>query len=107
MKRLGLCLAFCVGFAAPALAQEQGKGEVYSEDQYRETQALIDRMQAKINGINNAASERDKEIEFLNKQINDAIQVSFQNKEGSPTMPFYLTPKQDDFNKIPEIPMYE
>ncbi len=22
-------------------------------------------------------------------------------------MPFYLTPKQDDFDKIPEKPMYE
>ena len=80
MKLLGRCLAFCVGLATagflyPAFAQDQGKGkeDVYPEDQYRETQALIDRMQAKINTINSAAAARIKEIELLNKQINDAI----------------------------------
>ena len=80
MKLLGRCLAFCVGLATagflyPAFAQDQGKGkeDVYLEEQYRETQALIDRMQAKINTINSAAAARIKEIELLNKQINDAI----------------------------------
>ena len=80
MKLLGRCLAFCVGLATagflyPAFAQDQGKGkeDVYPEDKYRETQALIDRMQAKINTINSAAAARIKEIELLNKQINDAI----------------------------------
>ncbi len=80
MKLLGRCLAFCVGLATagflyPAFAQDQGKGkeDVYPEEQYRETQALIDRMQAKINTINSAAAARIKEIELLNKQINDAI----------------------------------
>ncbi len=88
MKRLGLCLAFCVGLAAPAFAQEQGKeeGDVYSEEQYRETQALIDGMQAKINTINSAASERAKEIEFLNKQINDAITMISSGREDNVTL---------------------
>ena len=86
MKRLGLCLAVCVGLAAPALAQEQGKGDVYSDEQYLETQALIDRMQAKITSINSAASERDREIEFLNKQINDAIQVMAGGREDNVTL---------------------
>ena len=92
MKRPGLYLALCVGLAtagflhAPALAQEQGKGDVYSDEQYVETQALIDRMQAKINSINSAASERDREIEFLNKQINDAIQVMASGREDNVTL---------------------
>ena len=92
MKRPGIYLASCVGLAtagflhASALAQEQGKGEVYSDEQYRETQALIDRMQAKINTINSDASERDKEIEFLNKQINDAIQVMAGGREDNVTL---------------------
>ena len=92
MKRPGIYLAVCVGLAtagflhAPALAQEQGKGEVYSDEQYRETQALIDRMQAKINSINSAASERDKEIEFLNKQIDDAIQLMASGREDNVTL---------------------
>ena len=80
MKLLGRCLAFYVGLATagflyPAFAQDQGKGkeDAYPEEQYRETQALIDRMQAKINTINSAAAARIKEIELLNKQINDAI----------------------------------
>ena len=80
MKRPGIYLALCVGLATagflyPAFAQDQGKGkeDVYPEEQYRETQALIDRMQAKINTINSAAAARIKEIELLNKQINDAI----------------------------------
>ena len=90
MKRPGIYLALCVGLAtagflhAPALAQEQGKGkgDVYSDEQYLETQALIDRMQAKINSINSAASDRDREIEFLNKQIDDAIQVMASGREA-------------------------
>ncbi len=66
MNRLGLCLAFCVSLAtagflyAAAFAQEQGKEDVYSEEQYHETQALIDRMQVKINTINSAVSESVK-----------------------------------------------
>ena len=92
MKRPGIYLALCVGLAtagflhASALAQEQGKGEVYSDEQYRETQALIDRMQAKINSINSAASERDKEIEFLNEQIDDAIQSIAGGREDNVTL---------------------
>ncbi len=92
MKRFGIYLALCMGFVsagflhATALAQEQGKGEVYSEEQYNETQALIDRMQAKINGIHSAATERDKEIEFLNKQINDAIQMIASGREDNVTL---------------------
>ena len=92
MKRLGIYVALCVGLAAAgflhasALAQEQGKGEVYSDEQYLETQALIDRMQAKINSINSAASDRDREIEFLNKQIDDAIQVMASGREDNVTL---------------------
>ena len=92
MKRPGIYLALCVGIAtsgflhASALAQEQGKGEVYSDEQYRETQALIDRMQAKINTINSAASERGKEIEFLNKQIDDAIKLMASGREDNVTL---------------------
>lgn len=92
MKRPGIYLAVCVGLVsagflhATALAQEQGKGEVYSEEQYNETQALIDRMQVKINSIHSAATERDKEIEFLNKQINDAIQMIASGREDNVTL---------------------
>ncbi len=92
MKRPGIYLALCVGIAtsgflhASALAQEQGTGEVYSDEQYRETQALIDRMQAKINTINSAASERGKEIEFLNKQIDDAIKLMASGREDNVTL---------------------
>ena len=92
MKRPGIYLALCVGLVsagflhAAALAQEQGKGEVYSDEQYNETQALIDRMQAKINSIHSAATERDKEIEFLNKQINDAIQLIAGGREDNVTL---------------------
>ncbi len=92
MKRPGIYLASCVGLAtagflhASALAQEQGKGAVYSDEQYRETQALIDRMQAKLNTINSAASERDREIEFLNKQINDAIKMISSGRDDNMTL---------------------
>ncbi len=92
MKRPGIYLALCVGLAsagflhASALAQERGKGGDYSEEQYRETQALIDRMQAKLNTINSAASERDREIEFLNKQINDAIKMISSGRDDNMTL---------------------
>ncbi len=92
MKLLGRCLAFCASLAtagflyAAAFAQEQGKEDVYSEEQYHETQALIDRMQVKINTINSAVSESDKEIEFLNKQINEAIKfIASERAAGSVT----------------------
>ncbi len=33
----------------------------------------------------------------------EAVTVAVTEDERKPTMPFYLTPKQDDFNKIPEL----
>ena len=109
MKLLGRCLAFCVSLAtagflyAAAFAQEQGKGteDVYSEEQYRETQALIDRMQAKINTINSAASERNKEIEFLNKQINEALKF-IASERAADTVTFRETSEslQDELQNV-------
>ncbi|MCH8213231.1 MAG: OmpA family protein [Proteobacteria bacterium] len=43
-------------------------------------------MQVKINSIHSAATERDKEIEFLNKQINDAIQMIASGREDNVTL---------------------
>ncbi len=73
MKRLGIFLCFCIGLAVPALAQEAPPGDPASDRQYRETQDIIDEMHAKLATINKAATARDKEIEFLNKKINEAI----------------------------------
>jgi chemotaxis protein MotB len=92
MKLLGLCLAFFVSLAtagflyAADFAQEQGKEDIYSEEQYHETQTLIDRMQAEINTINSAVSERDKEIEFLNNQIKEAIKFIGSGREDNVTL---------------------
>ncbi len=110
MKLPGRCLAFCASLAtagflyAAAFAQEQGKGteDVYSEEQYRETQALIDRMQAKINTINSAASERDKEIEFLNKQINEAIKFIASERADGMTLRENNEYLQDELKNVYE-----
>ncbi len=110
MKLLGRCLAFCVSLAtagflyAAAFAQEQGKGkeDVYSEEQYRETQALIDRVQAKINTINSAVSERDREIEFLNKQINEAIKFIASERADSVTLRENSEYLQDELKNVYE-----
>ncbi len=109
MKLLGRCLAFCVslataGFLYPAFAQEQGKGkeDVYSEEQYRETQALIDRVKAKINTINSAVSERDREIEFLNKQINEAIKFIASERADSVTLRESSEYLQDELKNVYE-----
>ena len=80
MKRVGFCLAFFLGFAAAA--QEPGERTISPEETFRDTQNLIDEMQRRIDQINDVSSARDREIEFLNKQINEAIQhIATQRKD--------------------------
>ena len=82
MKRVGLCLAICLSFAAAA--EEHGGRTAPPEDTFRETQNLIDEMQRRIDQINDVSSARDEEIEFLNKQINEAIQhIVTQRKDNT------------------------
>ena len=88
MKRLGICLGFCLGFcvglAVSAHAQEAPSGDPASDQQYRETQDIIDAMHAKLATINRASTARDKEIEFLNKKINEAIgMIATGREEGA------------------------
>ena len=70
---------FPLAFAAAA--QEVGAGDAASEEQYRETQALIERMRAKVEGIDSAATARDQDIEFLNKKIKEAIGMISSGRE--------------------------
>jgi chemotaxis protein MotB len=71
MLRVLFCLlAF---FALVSAVQAQETGDPASNEQYRETQALIERMRAKVKGIDNAQAARDRDIEFLNKKIEEAI----------------------------------
>ncbi|MDP7651568.1 MAG: OmpA family protein [Rhodospirillales bacterium] len=64
-----------------AAAQDVGAGDASSDDQYRETQELIERMQAKVKGIDSAAEARDLDIEFLNKKIEEAIGMISTGRE--------------------------
>ena len=71
MLRVLFCLlAF---FPLVFAVQAQETGDPASNEQYRETQALIERMRAKVKGIDNAQAARDRDIEFLNKKIEEAI----------------------------------
>ena len=73
MLRVLFCLlAF---FPLVFAVQAQETGDPASDEQYRETQALIERMRAKVKGIDSAAAARDRDIEFLNKKIEEAIDM--------------------------------
>ena len=73
MMRVLFCLLAFFPLVFAAEAQEVGAGDPSSDEQYRETQALIERMRAKVEGIDSAAAARDRDIEFLNKKIEEAI----------------------------------
>ena len=83
MIRVLLCLLAFFPPVFAAAAQESGAGDPASEEQYRETQALIERMRAKVKGIDNAARARDRDIEFLNKKIEEAIGLISSGREES------------------------
>jgi chemotaxis protein MotB len=86
MKRLGICLCFCLGLAVPVHAQEVPPDDPASDQQYKETQDIIDAMHAKLATINRASTARDKEIEFLNKKINEAIGMIATGREDSASL---------------------
>jgi chemotaxis protein MotB len=75
---LGLAVAGAAAAQEAAAPDPAGAG-----DEFRETQALIDRMQARIDAINTASSTRDKEIEYLNEQISRAIQMIASGREDN------------------------
>ena len=86
MKRLGICLCFCLGLAVTAHAQEAPPEDPASDQQYKETQDIIDAMHAKLATINRASTARDKEIDFLNKKINEAIGMITAGREDSASL---------------------
>ena len=75
---LGLAVAGAAAAQEAAAPDPAGAG-----DEFRETQALIDRMQARIDAINIASSTRNKEIEYLNEQIARAIQMIASGREDN------------------------
>lgn len=83
MMRVLFCLLAFFPLVFAAWAQEVGAGDPASDEQYRETQALIERMRAKVEGIDNAAQARDQDIEFLNKKIDEAIGMISSGREES------------------------
>ncbi len=83
MIRYGLCVCFCLFWTASVLAQETPPPETPAAEppmdaEYMETQKLIT--------INQAASTRDKEIDFLNKQIEEAIKMIAIGREDTATL---------------------
>ena len=71
-----IVLVLCLAVAGAAAAQESAPPDAAGGgDEFRETQALIERMQARIDAVNAASSTRNGEIEYLNEQIAKAIQM--------------------------------
>ena len=71
-----IVLVLCLAVAGAAAAQQSAPPDAAGGgDEFRETQALIERMQARIDAVNAASSTRNGEIEYLNEQIAKAIQM--------------------------------
>ena len=83
MMRVLFCLLAFFPLVFAAWAQEVGAGDPASDEQYRETQSLIERMRAKVEGIDSATQARDQDIEFLNKKIDEAIGMISSGREES------------------------
>ncbi|MDP6786248.1 MAG: OmpA family protein [Rhodospirillales bacterium] len=81
MIRILLCLITIFPLAFAAAAQDSRAGDSSSDEQFRETQALIERMRAKVKGIDSAAEARDTDIKFLNKKIEEAIGMISSGRE--------------------------
>ena len=75
MKKLGLSLSLWASLATPALAQGLGQETQLPDQQYRETDSLIQSMQERIDRMDSATLDRNKEIEVLNESINKTIQI--------------------------------
>ncbi|HJO68384.1 MAG TPA: hypothetical protein QF804_01720, partial [Rhodospirillales bacterium] len=86
-KMRAIILVLCLAIAGAAVAQEAAAPDpAGAGDEFRETQALIERMQARIDAINAAASTRDMEIGYLNEQIAKAIQVIASGREDNQSL---------------------
>ena len=71
-----IVLVLCLAVAGAAAAQEAAPPDAAGGGgEFRETQALIERMQARIDAVNAASLTRNGEIEYLNEQIAKAIQM--------------------------------
>ena len=81
MMRVLFCLLAFFPLVFAAWAQEVGAGDPSSDEQYRETQALIERMRVRVEGIDSASAARDRDIEFLNKKIEEAIGMITTGRE--------------------------
>ena len=83
MKKLGLSLSLWASLATPTLAQAPGQETLLPDQQNRETETLIQRMQERISTIDSAAAARNKEIEILNENIKKAIQIISSGREDN------------------------
>jgi chemotaxis protein MotB len=71
MRTVGFICLFVLASASPAAAEEPPPNvDLTAVD---EMSAMIDNIQARIDKMNDAAGERDSTIEFLNRQIEQAI----------------------------------
>ena len=68
--------------ASPLMAQEAEPGA----DQFQATQELITDMQKRIDRLNAAASSRDKQLDFLNGKIAEAIQQITGGRRDNQTL---------------------
>ncbi|GEM_PF-2118265 len=64
-------------------AQAQSAAPVADEKTYRETQQLIDRTQARLDGINQANATRTLEIKELHNKVNEVIGMITKQKEDN------------------------
>ena len=69
--------------ASGARALAQSPQPAHDENNYLETQKLIDRTQARLDGINQANAKRAQEINQLNAKVNEVIGIISREKEAN------------------------
>ena len=73
MRTVGFICLFVLASASAAAAEEPPPPPNVDSTAVDEMSAMIDNIQARIDKMNDAAGERDSTIEFLNRQIEQAI----------------------------------
>ncbi len=73
MRRLSLLLLAAVALAAPAWAQPPHHDAAAADNNVGEIEQLIATIQARVKALGQAGDQRDQSLEFLTKQVEQAI----------------------------------
>jgi chemotaxis protein MotB len=87
MRGPTLCLLAALGLAGPAWAEPPHVEDAAADDDVAEIEELIARMRARLQALGQATDQRDQSLEFLTKQVEQAIgDIAVQQDEKAGLM---------------------